>query len=204
MHHPFVIYFAFATRIFINTFASARSQRRSDLDQAEVESNVEGKPHLKRSGENTVRKERLPRSIRNGDNFSSFFFRPDVLSAFCLLLWIWQRAAATCSPLDLYTPPSAGSVIQSYACGFVVIMLATRGYIIALCPCRAAARPPFYTWYYFITEDSQRWYYHITWIVSTNRGYLVIQNVRYHHAPRFRIIFLSFFLYSHAIKFVLA
>lgn len=73
MHHPFVIYFAFATRIFINTFASARSQRRSDLDQAEVESNVEGKPHLKRSGENTVRKERLPRSIRNGDNFSSFF-----------------------------------------------------------------------------------------------------------------------------------
>lgn len=46
----------------------------------------------------------------------------------------------------------------------------TCSYLVALCPRQTAARLP--STILLNTEDSQRWYYHITWFVSTVRGYI--------------------------------
>lgn len=136
------------------------------LDQAEVESNVEGKPRLKA-------RRRKHREERDGYRaFSSerrqfiiiffSFFRPDVLSVLPPLMNMATRGGrhAARSTFVVYTSVRQ---VQSYACGFVVITLVTRGYIVCVVPASSGCTAAFlHTTLLLLQRTSQRWYYHIT------------------------------------------
>lgn len=157
MHHPFVLFRFRDAHIHKCYLASARSRRRCDFRSGRGgKQRGRETPRLK-AAENTVRRDGLRCSTRNSDNF---FFSTGC--AFRPASYEYGNARRRRAARPTFCCIHLFRQVQSYACGFVVITLATRGYIVALCPRRAAARPPFYTRYYFITEDSQRWYYHIT------------------------------------------